>query len=98
MVGSRAGRRGHNVLSSIVHALIARQPNTRLKLAAPFGCGGHRFVNVQATRHSLSALRYAATIEGQLLQDAGRSQPFAADSHLNRQWHRQSAALRVEEP
>ena len=32
-------------------------PNKRLKLAAPSCCGGHPFVNVIATRRSLSAIR-----------------------------------------
>ena len=33
------------------------RPNKRLKLSAPFFCGGHRFVNVKASRRSLSAIR-----------------------------------------
>jgi hypothetical protein len=32
-------------------------PNTRLKLAAPPFCGGRLFVNVKASRRSLSAIR-----------------------------------------
>ena len=33
------------------------QPNMRLKLAAPSCCGGHRFVTMNASRRSLSAVR-----------------------------------------
>ncbi len=32
-------------------------PNTRVKLAAPPCCGGHLFVNIQASRRSLRAVR-----------------------------------------
>ena len=38
-------------------SLSRAPPNTRLKLAAPSCCGGHRFVNVLASRRSLSAFR-----------------------------------------
>ena len=32
-------------------------PNKRLKLAASFFCGGHPFVRMKATHHSLGASR-----------------------------------------
>jgi len=32
-------------------------PNMRVKLVAPFFCGGHLFVNVPASRRSLRAYR-----------------------------------------
>jgi hypothetical protein len=32
-------------------------PNMRLKLPAPFCCGGHRFVKTSRSRRSLSAIR-----------------------------------------
>ncbi len=35
----------------------AALPNMRLKLSAPFFCGGHLFVIVKASRRSLSAIR-----------------------------------------
>ena len=37
--------------------LLTLLPNARLKLTAPFVCGGHRFVKVKATRRSLGAFR-----------------------------------------
>ena len=37
--------------------ILNHLPNTRLKLAAPFFCGGHLFVNVKTSRRSLSAIR-----------------------------------------
>ena len=36
---------------------IATLPNKRVKLSAPFFCGGHLFVNMPAARRSLGAFR-----------------------------------------
>ncbi len=44
-------------MPSFVRPAVGAQPNTRLKLSAPIFCGGHRFVNVNAARRSLSAIR-----------------------------------------
>jgi hypothetical protein len=38
-------------------ALRGLLPNTRVKLSAPFFCGGHPFVNVPVSRRSLRAYR-----------------------------------------
>jgi hypothetical protein len=36
---------------------MSEQPNKRLKLTAPFRCGGHLFVKSSRSRRSLSAIR-----------------------------------------
>jgi hypothetical protein len=43
--------------SIVIVQIATRTPNKRLTLSAPFFCGGHLFVNVKASRCSLSALR-----------------------------------------
>jgi hypothetical protein len=43
------------------------RPNKRFKLSAPSFCGGHRFVKVKASRRSLSAIRYAARDQRQII-------------------------------
>jgi hypothetical protein len=41
----------------LTNAPLNVPPNTRLKLAARFYCGGHRFVESSILRRSLSAIR-----------------------------------------
>ena len=38
-------------------SFVQQLSNKRLKLAAPFFCGGHLFVNTENLRRSLSAIR-----------------------------------------